>query len=322
MAPQLDGGPQSLVGEGGRHADVDDGDVGAVALDGAAQGSGSPTAPVMAKPRSTSSWTRPSRRTAESSAMATRRGAVIYACSGRSTVTTVGPRGGLVMSRRPSTACTRSVRPDQPAGRGAQPWRAGPARAVVANDEAQPPPVLRAADAGPRGMGMLGHVGQQLGHTEVGDGLDGRGGPILERERELGGDGAARRQGGERPFEPDVERRGMDAAGQVPQLDDGLFGAPVGVVDQLAHLVQLPHQVGIGLLVVASVSSASFSLAIPRRMARATSWAWVPSCRSRSIRRRVAAEESTVWARACSSERTRTVTGSGASRTRRTRRSR
>ena len=33
---------------------------------------GSPTAPVMVKPRSTSSWTRPSRRMAESSAMAMR----------------------------------------------------------------------------------------------------------------------------------------------------------------------------------------------------------------------------------------------------------
>ena len=58
-------------------------------------------------------------------------------------------------------------------------------------------------------------------------------------------------------------------------------------------------------------SSASFSLAMPRRMARATSWAWVPSWRSRSIRRSVAAEASTVWVRACSSERTRVGHGIG-----------
>lgn len=29
-------------------------------------------------------------------------------------MTTVGPRGGLTMPRRPSTACTRSVRPAYP----------------------------------------------------------------------------------------------------------------------------------------------------------------------------------------------------------------
>jgi hypothetical protein len=38
---------------------------------------GSPTAPVMTKPRSTRSWTRPSRRMAESSAMAMRRAPTI-----------------------------------------------------------------------------------------------------------------------------------------------------------------------------------------------------------------------------------------------------
>ena len=128
----------------------------------------------------------------------------------------------------------------------------------------------------------------------------------------VGRDRAAGGQGGQGAFQPDVERRRMDAPGQVAQLDDGLLGPPVGVVHQLAHLIEVePRR-----------SSASFSLAMPRRMANATSWAWVPSWRSRSIRRRVAADESTVWARACSSERTRTVTGSGASRTRMSRRSR
>ena len=39
-AAQLDGGPQPLVGEGRRHADVDDGHVGAVPLDRASQGVG------------------------------------------------------------------------------------------------------------------------------------------------------------------------------------------------------------------------------------------------------------------------------------------
>ena len=78
--------------------------------------SGSPTAPVMTKPRSTRSWTSPSRRMAESSAMTTRSGSGggHLGVQRRSTVTTVGPRGGLTMSSRPSTACTRSVRPTSP----------------------------------------------------------------------------------------------------------------------------------------------------------------------------------------------------------------
>ena len=52
---------------------------------------------------------------------------------------------------------------------------------------------------------------------------------------------------------------------------------------------------------------------MPSRMASATSWAWVPSCRSRSIRRSVAADASTVWVRACSSVRSRAAVGSGPS---------
>ena len=42
-------------------------------------------------------------------------------------------------------------------------------------------------------------------------------------------------------------------AGQVAQLDDGLLGSPVGVVHQLAHLVEVERR----------RSSASFSLAMP-----------------------------------------------------------
>ena len=64
-------------------------------------------------------------------------------------------------------------------------------------------------------------------------------GRSCEDSVELGGHGAAGRQGGQRAFEPDVERRGVDAPGQVPQLDDGLLGPPVGVVHQLAYLVEV-----------------------------------------------------------------------------------
>ena len=66
----------------------------------------------------------------------------------------------------------------------------------------------------------------------------------------------------------------MDAPGQVPQLDDGLLGPPVGVVDQLAHLVEVDvvavgqlllglaephgqrHQLGLGAVVEVALDPA------------------------------------------------------------------
>jgi hypothetical protein len=61
----------------GRHADVDDRHVGTFPLDRLASASASATASVITKPRSANSWTSPSRRMAESSAMATRRGGAV-----------------------------------------------------------------------------------------------------------------------------------------------------------------------------------------------------------------------------------------------------
>ena len=54
-----------------------------------------------------------------------------------------------------------------------------------------------------------------------------------------------------------------------------------------------------------SPPSASFSLARPTFIASATRRAWVPSCRSRSMRRSVVAASSTATARECSSSATR-----------------
>ena len=151
---------------------------------------------------------------------------------------------------------------------------------------------------------MLGHVGQELGHAEVGDGLDGGRRPAVHGDRELGGHRAAGGERGQRAFQADVERGRMDAAGDVAQLGDGLLGAPV----RRRRSVRGP-----GRDRRARRRPRASPSPCPGAWPSATSWAWVPSCRSRSMRRSVAAEASTVWVRACSSERTRAAIGSGPS---------
>ena len=140
------------------------------------------------------------------------------------------------------------------------------------------------------GAAVLGHVGEQLGRAEVGDGLDRGRRALGQVDDQLDGHVAARGQGGERGAEAVVQHRRVDAAGQVAQLGDGLLGAAVGRVDQL----QSPLQVGLGDPGGnGSLVPPSFSRARPSFMATATIWACAPSCRSRSIRRSRAAESST-----------------------------
>ena len=153
--------------------------------------------------------------------------------SGRSTVTTVGPRSGLTMSMRPSTACTRSVRPIRPLDDEPTRESCAPPMPSSRTTRRNHRPCCAQVIDRPRRLGVLGHVGQELGHAEVGDRLDGRSRAVAERHGELGGDGAPGGQSGQGALEPDVEGGGVDPPGQVPQLDDGLLGAAVGVVDEL-----------------------------------------------------------------------------------------
>src|ERR1700678_266908 len=87
-------------------------------------------------------------------------------------------------------------------------------------------------------MGVLGHVGEELGDAEVGDRLDGRRRTVVEGDGERGGNGAARGEGGQGAFEADIEGGRVYPTGQVPQLHDGLLGPAVGVVDQLTDVVE------------------------------------------------------------------------------------
>ena len=96
----------------------------------------------------------------------------------------------------------------------------------------------------------------------------------LQVDGQLGGHGAARGQRGERALEPDVEGGWMDAPGDVAQLGDGLLGAAVGLVDELAHPVEVDvigvlelllghaqphgqrHQLGLGAVVQVALDAA------------------------------------------------------------------
>ena len=86
---------------------------------------------------------------------------------------------------------------------------------------------------------MLGHIGEELGHAEVGDRLDSRCGPCPEIDGDLGGHSGAGGQRGQSAFQSDVERGRVDSPGDVAELGDGLLGAAVRRVDELAHPVEI-----------------------------------------------------------------------------------
>ena len=174
------------------------------------------------------------------------------------------------MASTPSKAPIRRSTPAQagpPAGGGA-------AVAVVADADPQH------AQRMPRrsrstGLGVLGHVGEQLADREIGGRLDRRGPAGRRVERSPGRGRAVEGERPDRVGQPPVgEHRRVHAAHQVTQLRQGLGGR-----------------------VAASISSdraAAGSVSISRPAASrvrpsATSRACAPSCRSRSIRRSSAA---------------------------------
>ena len=93
-----------------------------------------------------------------------------------------------------------------------------------------------------------GHVGEQLGRREVGDGLDGGRRPVRDVGDQLDGDRAAVRQRGERVGQAVVEHRRVDAAGQRPQVGDRLERAAVRVLDELGDAGQVDAAAVVQLL--------------------------------------------------------------------------
>ena len=69
-------------------------------------------------------------------------------------------------------------------------------------------------------------------------------GPGLQIEGDLGRHGAPGGQRGQSAPEADVERGRVDAPGDVAQLGDGLLGAVVGLVDELADPIEVDLVVG------------------------------------------------------------------------------
>jgi len=118
---------------------------------------------------------------------------------------------------------------------------AGAASTVIADPHSQQARHVDCLQPGMPGAAVLGHVGQQLGRAEVGDGLDRRRRALGQIDDQLDGQVAARGEAGERDAQALVEHGRVDTAGQVTQLGDGLLSAAVGGGDQL----QDPLQVGL-----------------------------------------------------------------------------
>ena len=236
---QLQGEAEALVGEGRRHADVDHRDVGRVLGHRAAQRGRVPDGAGDGEAAVDQQLDQPVAQDGGVLGDGDAERADHQEARGRSTVTTVGPPGGLTRCSRPSTACTRSVSPASPLEEEPTVVSCAPPVPSSRTTMRSQRPLLRAGDRGPRGLGVLGHVGEELGHAEVGDRLDGGRRPRPELDGELGGHRAAGGQRGQGALQADVERRRVDAAGDVAQFGDGLLGAPVGGVDELAHPVEV-----------------------------------------------------------------------------------
>ena len=141
--------------------------------------------------------------------------------------------GDLQSGRRQSG----SGRPARTARRRAI-GQAPPSPSSVTRIRSRPRTCTASRPSAPRAA-VLGHVGEQFGRAEVRHGLDRRRRPVADVHNQLDRDRAARGQGGQRVGQPVVEHRRVDAAGQDPQLGDGLHSAKVRGAYQLGNPVQI-----------------------------------------------------------------------------------
>ncbi len=200
--------------------------------------------------------------------------------------TIVPPPRASITSRRPSTEQSRSARPSQAGALR----RVGPAHAVVGHLHHHVSVVAHRPYGRPRGRRVLGHVGERLGHDEVGRRLHRLGQPLAGRGLQLHGDRRAMGERLERGVEAAVAEHGrVDAARQLAQL--------------LERRVELGRRRYEQLLRVSGSSSATRVRAIRSFSAIATSRCCAPSWRLRSSRRRSPSAASTPrrrWSRSSS----------------------
>ena len=162
---------------------------------------------------------------------------------GRRTVSRVPDPGTESTARVPSTAPARCRSPVSPVPSvGSAPPQPS---SVTDDDEGvtlegyRHRCVLRA--------GMFRDVGQCLGDTEVGDGLDGRRRPAHHVDPHRHRNRRARRQRGQRGVQPSVgQHRRVDPPGHLADLDDGVLRRLMGPLDQLARPVRVDVQLGPG----------------------------------------------------------------------------
>src|ERR1700733_6834914 len=201
----------------------------------ASRASASPTAATISWPRSVRISARPALITAASSAM-TMRMATVLSGVGRQFD---GDGRGAALGAVDFDAAVDGADALGESAQAAVGYRARAAGPVVGDANPQQAWDVHGLERSVPRAAVLGHVGEQLGGREVGDGLDRGRGPLRDIGDQLDGNRAAVRQGGERVRESVVEHRRVDAAGHGPQVGDRLERAAVRVVDQLGDAGQV-----------------------------------------------------------------------------------
>src|SRR5580693_1127325 len=191
---------------------------GSWAATAASSASASPTAATMSWPRSVSISVRPALITAASSAMTMH---MVRRFSGAGRQFDGDGRGAALGAVDLDAAVDGADALGQ-AAQAAVRYRAGAAGTVVGDADPQQARDMHGFERSAARAAVLGHVGEQFGGREVGDGLDGGRGPLGDVGDQLDGQGAAVRQGRQGVGQAVVEHRRVDAPRQGAQVGDRL----------------------------------------------------------------------------------------------------
>ena len=155
----------------------------------------------------------------------------------------VGPPAGLLTVTVPSKGLQP---PNHPAQAGTA-VDAGPARAVVADDDRQHAGLVPQVHPGRRGAAVLDHVGQALGGGEVGGRLHRRRGAPGQAARDGHRDGDIEGQRADRPLQAPVgEHRRLDTLHHRPQVVEGGQRRGPGLGQQFGQQIRVgrPQRLG------------------------------------------------------------------------------
>src|ERR1700733_11152493 len=176
----------------------------------------SPTAATISWPRSVRISVRPALITAASSAMTMRMSTVLSGVGRQFD----GDGRGAALGAVDLDAPVEGADALGESAQAAVGYRARAAGPVVGDANPQQAWDVHGLERSVPRAAVLGHVGEQLGGREVGDGLDGRRGPLRDVGDQLDREGAAAGEGRQGVGQAVVEHRRVDAPRQGPQVGD------------------------------------------------------------------------------------------------------